>query len=121
VPTYVSTRNGHEGFAFAFHAVSGEVDLRFYETIDERRSLGETPLVHSTVCHTHTTRLKRVPTHLRTATAIILDAAYGYQVHDDQDELVKLAECVTKDFEEAMVPGTYIVDVIPWREYLNPF
>jgi hypothetical protein len=50
---------------------------------------------------------------LRFATAVILEATYGYNVKGDQDELVILARQVMHDADQTGRPGAYLVDVIP--------
>ena len=43
---------------------------------------------------------------------------YGYQVKKQkQDHLVWLAERTTEDFARATLPGKFLVDVFPVREY----
>ncbi|KAI0002705.1 cytochrome P450 oxidoreductase OrdA-like protein [Xylariaceae sp. FL0662B] len=63
---------------------------------------------------------ERFEEHLRTeAGAIILKTGYGYAVDwHERDPLVELAERVTEEFSAAAVPGTWIVDTIPFLRHL---
>lgn len=52
------------------------------------------------------------------AGAFMLSMTYGYQVkYDGPDHFVWLAERTTEDFAHACLPGAFLVDVIPAREY----
>jgi hypothetical protein len=56
--------------------------------------------------------------------AIVIDATYGYQVKNEDDDMVDLFDQVMHDFAEGIMPGAHLVDIIPWRmsQYLilNP-
>jgi hypothetical protein len=52
----------------------------------------------------------------RFATSIILDTSYGYQVEDRNDHFVHLAKQAMAIYEECLVPGTFLVDICPWRK-----
>jgi hypothetical protein len=51
---------------------------------------------------------------LRHAAAIILDATYGYEIGNSQDEVIHLIELAAKKFGSAAVPGAHLVDTFPW-------
>ena len=58
---------------------------------------------------------------LSTAGAIILSIAYGYDASESENEpdpLVKLAELGNAQFSEASTPGAFLVDFIPWCEFV---
>jgi hypothetical protein len=42
---------------------------------------------------------------------------YGYQVQEGRDELIALVEQASREFSETVMPGKYMVDVFPWREF----
>lgn len=51
--------------------------------------------------------------------SVILDITYGYEAPEQgDDELVGLARHVSRDLDLAGTPGSYIVDIFPWLEYL---
>ena len=52
------------------------------------------------------------------AGAIILRVAYGYEVKENNDPFIELADIATEQFSRATQPGAYLVDVIPMRKYL---
>ena len=55
--------------------------------------------------------------HLKHATAnFILDIAYGYKVQPVNDPIVELAERTTYLVLKGISPGSYLVNVFPWRE-----
>lgn len=57
--------------------------------------------------------------HVRhTAGAIILRISHGYEVKDENDLFVALADTATKQFSLATAPGAYLVDVIPALRHL---
>ena len=51
----------------------------------------------------------------RTAGAIILRIAYGYQVKEGDDPFVTLADDATSQFAQATSPG-FLVNFVPARE-----
>jgi hypothetical protein len=54
----------------------------------------------------------------REAGAIILKIAYGYTIEPHKsDPLVALAGKALEEFAKAAVPGVWVVDMIPFREY----
>ena len=57
-----------------------------------------------------------VPCLCRTAGAIILRISYGYEVKENNDPFVELADKATEQFSLATAPGGFLVDVIPVRE-----
>jgi hypothetical protein len=44
-----------------------------------------------------------------------MDIAYGYEVKDDNDKFVQLAEETITEFAHAVPAGTFLVDAIPAR------
>jgi hypothetical protein len=52
-----------------------------------------------------------------TAGAIILKITHGYQVSENEDPLIALAETTMEEFSKAVVPGAFLVDFLPWRAY----
>lgn len=49
----------------------------------------------------------------RTAGAIILRISHGYEVKENNDPFVKLAEQATEQFSLSTAPGGFMVDLIP--------
>jgi hypothetical protein len=58
--------------------------------------------------------LRRLILHRLTGT-IILDISHGYEVKDDNDKFVRLAEGAVTEIVEYGTPGTFLVDAIPAR------
>lgn len=59
---------------------------------------------------------------LRTIGAIVLKFAYGYSIAPDgSDPLVHLADVITDNFSEAVLPGKWIVDTIPICKNIRSF
>jgi len=57
--------------------------------------------------------------HVRSAAAgTIMDIAYGHEVSTDDDAFVKLAEDGVNAFSDATTPGKYMVEFLPWLNYL---
>ncbi|KAH7889032.1 cytochrome P450 [Phlebopus sp. FC_14] len=57
--------------------------------------------------------------HIRTlAGATILKFSHGYSVRDGVDPLVDLAERSMADFSALVVPGAFLVDVVPMLRYV---
>ena len=54
----------------------------------------------------------------RTAGAITLRIAYGYEVKEHNDPFVEIADKATEQFSLATEPGAYLVDVSPMCKYL---
>ncbi|KAJ7162570.1 cytochrome P450 [Mycena crocata] len=55
-----------------------------------------------------------LPKHIRkTAGAIILRISHGYEVKENNDPFVQLAEQATEQFSLSTAPGGFMVDVIP--------
>jgi len=48
---------------------------------------------------------------------VILKIAYGYTIEQKSDPLVDLAGKSLDEFAKAAVPGAWMVDVLPFREY----
>jgi hypothetical protein len=65
-------------------------------------------------CGNHTKLL------FRTAGAIILKMAYGYQVidGDSEDPMVEQVDRSVRGFVASVVPGSFLVDTIPARKFL---
>lgn len=55
--------------------------------------------------------------YTRTAGAIILRISHGYEVQENNDPFVELADKATEQFSVATAPGGYMVDVIPACEW----
>jgi hypothetical protein len=54
----------------------------------------------------------------RTASAIILNITYGYDVADKDDAYVALADAAVQPLSRAAIFGTYLVDYIPVLKYV---
>jgi hypothetical protein len=54
-----------------------------------------------------------IPTYSFTS-GVILDATYGYDVQDSQDQLMTLGRRTIEDATLAARPGAYLVDIFPW-------
>lgn len=54
-----------------------------------------------------------VPLRRRTAGAIILMIAYGYQIKEYDDPLVTSVDKATDEFAKSTQPGAFLVDIIP--------
>jgi hypothetical protein len=54
----------------------------------------------------------------RTAGAIILRIAYGYELQGDDDPLVKLVDRAILQFSLATTPGAWLVDVLPFLKHI---
>ena len=55
----------------------------------------------------------------RTAGAIILKIAYGYTIEPaGSDPFVELANRALEIFSESVIPGKWIVDIMPFRMFL---
>lgn len=53
----------------------------------------------------------------REAGAIILKVAYGYEIEaHKEDPLVTLADHAMDQFSKAMIPGAWLVDMVPIRK-----
>ncbi|KAK8103562.1 cytochrome P450 [Apiospora kogelbergensis] len=65
-------------------------------------------------------RPKELRDHIRTeAGAIILKVAYGYEIEPHkEDPLVKLVDNAMDQFSKAMIPGAWMVDMIPMLRHL---
>lgn len=55
---------------------------------------------------------------VRTAGAIILKLAYGYEVQEGTDSLVDLVEIATEQLAHSCTPGAFLVDVFPAMRYI---
>ncbi len=53
--------------------------------------------------------------------SFILSITYGYEVEEDGDALVELVDRAMAEFSELTVPGAFLVDQMPFREYTLPF
>ena len=51
----------------------------------------------------------------RTVGSIFLRIAYGYEVNDENDPLISLADKAVDIFVKASAPGAFLVDLIPIR------
>lgn len=59
---------------------------------------------------------------VREAGTVILKVAYGYQTKaEGKDPLVELAGKTMVQFADATVPGRWLVDILPFCEYSQPF
>lgn len=52
----------------------------------------------------------------RLAGAIILKVTYGYELKEGADPFVSMIEKVMDEFANVTTPGTYLVDVLPFRK-----
>jgi hypothetical protein len=52
----------------------------------------------------------------RFATSVVLTAAYGFRITDDDDPYVKLASKVAWIFSHGGPPGATLVDILPISE-----
>ncbi|KAJ3548837.1 hypothetical protein NMY22_g1117 [Coprinellus aureogranulatus] len=60
------------------------------------------------------TKPEDLSAHIRRSVgAVILKISYGYEVKDNHDPFVTLAEKATEQFSLATAPGGYLVDLIP--------
>lgn len=50
---------------------------------------------------------------------MFLRIAYGYQVKDENDSLIRLADEAVGIFVKASAPGAFLVDSIPLRTCIN--
>ncbi|KAF7985953.1 hypothetical protein HWV62_43900 [Athelia sp. TMB] len=58
-------------------------------------------------------------THLRhQASATILEIAYGIRAEKDQDPHINAAELAMRLASDALTPGKYLVDTLPWLKYV---
>ena len=55
----------------------------------------------------------------RTAGAVILKISHGYNVEDDDDPLVEMADRATNNFSVVTMPGNFLVDVLPICTFLD--
>lgn len=53
----------------------------------------------------------------RAVGATIMDVVYGIQVTGIADEYITMAEKSLEMISAAMLPGAYLVDLLPLREY----
>lgn len=51
---------------------------------------------------------------------MILEATYGYDIHDHQDKLLSLGLQTVKDITISSRPGAYIIDIFPWIDRVIP-
>jgi hypothetical protein len=56
--------------------------------------------------------------YFRTAGAIILNIAYGYELQGDDDPLVDLVDRAIVQFSLSTTPGAWLVDVLPFLKYI---
>ncbi|THH12729.1 hypothetical protein EW146_g7425 [Bondarzewia mesenterica] len=59
-----------------------------------------------------------VETLRKTSGAIILSIFYGYQIQEDDDPLVHVADVAMDGFSKASEPGAWLVDIIPVIKYV---
>jgi hypothetical protein len=52
---------------------------------------------------------------ISTISAIILRVTYGYQAKESNDPFIEIAEEALESLAIAGNPGTFLVDLIPWR------
>ncbi|CCO36613.1 O-methylsterigmatocystin oxidoreductase Short=OMST oxidoreductase [Rhizoctonia solani AG-1 IB] len=48
----------------------------------------------------------------------VLQFAYGYEVADAEDPMVEIAKAGMRGFSDASMPADFLVNVIPWLEYV---
>ncbi|EIN03788.1 cytochrome P450 [Punctularia strigosozonata HHB-11173 SS5] len=62
---------------------------------------------------------ERLGTHIRTTiAAVILDIAYGYEVQEKDDPLIRLADGTLKELVQVLTPGAYLVDSLPLLRHI---
>jgi hypothetical protein len=54
----------------------------------------------------------------RSVGAIILRISHGYKPKGDNDELVRIADEATDQFNILLSPGLFAVDVLPWLRFI---
>ncbi|KAJ2933474.1 hypothetical protein H1R20_g3643, partial [Candolleomyces eurysporus] len=54
----------------------------------------------------------------RSVGAVVLKVSYGYEVKENRDPFIELADKATKQFSLATAPGGYLVDLIPALKYV---
>lgn len=57
----------------------------------------------------------------RTAGAIILRISHGYEVKENEDPFVTLADIATEQFSLSTAPGGFLVNLIPPCELVAPY
>jgi hypothetical protein len=73
--------------------------------------------VSSRHCHVYCTKLTSLP-HSETA-EVVLDIVYNYTIEPhDTDPIVKSVGTALKQFSDAVVPGKWAVDMLPFIEHL---
>ncbi|CAE6431290.1 unnamed protein product [Rhizoctonia solani] len=50
--------------------------------------------------------------------AVVLQSAYGYEVTEAEDPMVKIAKAGMRAFSDASMPADFLVNVLPWLEYV---
>ncbi|KAG6836101.1 hypothetical protein H0H93_011374 [Arthromyces matolae] len=90
----------------------------FHGVIGSRASMKQFSHVEEGETHKFLGRLLTDPTNLKAhvrhmAVAIILRISHGYNVEENNDSLVKLADTASDQFSLATVPGKYLVDTLP--------
>ncbi|RDB15646.1 hypothetical protein Hypma_004027 [Hypsizygus marmoreus] len=95
----------------------------FHSVIGTRSTLKQFLPVEEIETHKFLKRVLAKPEdvagHVRhTAGAIILRISHGYEVKENNDPFVQLAEEATEQFALATAPGGYLVDVLPVLRYL---
>ncbi|PVG03921.1 cytochrome P450 [Serendipita vermifera] len=50
--------------------------------------------------------------------AVITKLTYDYDLKEDNDPFVELAEKVADNFSQAAAPGVWLVDIFPWLQYI---
>ncbi|KDN36310.1 hypothetical protein RSAG8_10932, partial [Rhizoctonia solani AG-8 WAC10335] len=50
--------------------------------------------------------------------AVVLQSAYGYEAADAGDPMVEIAKAGMRGFSDASMPADFLVNVLPWLEYI---
>ncbi|EMD37321.1 hypothetical protein CERSUDRAFT_153900 [Gelatoporia subvermispora B] len=54
----------------------------------------------------------------RSTAALVLQISHGYNIEDDDDPILRAVDQVGHDFADAMVPGKFLVDLLPSLQYV---
>jgi hypothetical protein len=58
-------------------------------------------------------RFEHLIDELRTAGAMILRIAYGYEIEETDDPFIKISDKAMEEFSLSATPGAFIVDTFP--------
>ncbi|KAG6914605.1 hypothetical protein DXG01_016368 [Tephrocybe rancida] len=63
-------------------------------------------------------RFAKINISLRAAGRVIMSTIYGIDVHSAEDQYISIAELAMDMISKAVIPGAYLVDLIPAMKYL---